>query len=572
MQLAAYEEPTPAWDLDLDFAPQGGIETPTATAPVGRLTGVEPMVRQAFMEQIPDPEVRRAEVARRLEEAVSEKERDFLQAYLGRLDAVRRPSQVRLSLREVIERTLANNYAVLGSSYGPAIDSARIVQAEAAFDALYFFNFTNNEQDRPSASELASTVSTVRRFDTGVRKLLATGTQAEIAYAWTRTESNLVFQTLNPAYDNNFVVTLRQPLLRGFGLDFNRSTINIRKNDRRISFQQFRRQVRDTLQQAEDSLWLLVQARRALTVDADLLYETEKILSIYEARAKVGFDVYKAQLGQIRSRYATREAAFVEARNNVKDAEDRLKNVMNDPQINLAADMELIPADLPWAEPLVLDRLGEIQTALDNRSELKEARLLVENARISIDAAKNQALPRFDLTFRYTVDGLGESADDAFDQLTMNDFHEYFVGVEFEWPIGNRGPRALIRQSRLQHYQAIAEVKRLIEQIALQVNLAMRGVINNYEQLRPNTEAILAALDSLGALRAREETKDPAQLETELGLQDAVANSRLALLQSAVDYNRATTALQAAKGVLLGYYNVSLLEGPRGADDLSDVP
>ena len=58
--------------------------------------------------------------------------------------------------------------------------------------------------------------------------------------------------------------------------------------------------------------------------------------------------------------------------------------------------------------PVVLDRLSEVQIALDNRPELAEADLAVRQARVRVGQAKNGVLPQFDVTFRYTVDGLGE--------------------------------------------------------------------------------------------------------------------------------------------------------------------
>lgn len=560
-QLVAYQDRMSDWEFELE---DPSSTQPTATSAVGEPAYDDPNVEAAIDTEVPDPAVRRTEIADRLSQETNEAQRQFLQDYLNRLNELKRPEAIEFTLRDVIERTLAYNYGILGSSYGPAIDAARIVQAEAAFDAVYFFNFTNNEQDTPSASQLASTLATVRNIGTGVRKLLATGTQAEISYNWTRTQANLIFQTLNPAYENNVAFTLRQPLLRGFGLDFNRAQINIRKNDRRISLQQFHQSVRDTLRASEEAYWRLVFARRVFAIEADLLYETEKILRVYEARARVGFDVYKAQLGQIRSRYASRQSSFIQARNAALNAEDNLKSIVNAPLLPTGSDVELIPIDRPSVEGLVLDRVAEMQAGFEHRNELKIARIQVESARIAIGVAKNQALPKLDLTFRYIVDGLGESSDDAFDQLTMNDFHEYFVGIEFEWPIGNRGPRAAIRETNLLHMQAIANVKNIIETIGGEIARAVWSTRNSYEQLSPNLIAAQAAREALEALQAREETKSPAQLDTELGLQDQVAGARRAFVQAIADYNLSIVGLEAAKGTLLRYYNVNLVEDPGG--------
>jgi outer membrane protein TolC len=137
----------------------------------------------------------------------------------------------------------------------------------------------------------------------------------------------------------------------------------------------------------------------------------------------------------------------------VFDAEDRLVSAMNANNINLAEATEIIPEELPQTPPIVIDRLAEVQTALQFRPELREQELRVANAQILVGRAKNEEMPRFDLTWRTTFDGLGQNADRSFDQLTTGDFIEYFIGVEFEVPIGNRGPKAAHYRARLHDQQ-----------------------------------------------------------------------------------------------------------------------
>ena len=81
-------------------------------------------------------------------------------------------------------------------------------------------------------------------------------------------KTSLSFQQLNPEYFSNITLEMRQPLLRGFGIDYNQAFIVIAKNDRRISHLAFKRQIRDTLLQVEELYWRLVQARRDVVITA----------------------------------------------------------------------------------------------------------------------------------------------------------------------------------------------------------------------------------------------------------------------------------------------------------------
>ena len=158
---------------------------------------------------------------------------------------------------------------------------------------------------------MTGTKSDTRLIDTGVRKLLSTGTTVSAGYNFTRSESNLVFATLNPAYFNQFTVEFRQPFLRGFGLDFNRAQIELSRLDRHASLERLRRDVRETIFNVEQAYWSLWQARRRVTVTARLIADIQRILRFFEGRLEAGMDVYKVQVNLTRSRLDQREFAFV---------------------------------------------------------------------------------------------------------------------------------------------------------------------------------------------------------------------------------------------------------------------
>jgi outer membrane protein TolC len=257
----------------------------------------------------------------------------------------------------------------------------------------------------------------------------------------------------------------------------------------------------------------------------------------------------RANLEQSRTEFIVREA-------DVYDAEDRLVAAMNSEDIDLADNIEIIPTDAPRLDPVLVDRLAEVQTALDYRQEIHEQELRVANAKIAVGRAANLELPRFDLSFRTTYDGLGISADDSFDQLTQGDFIEYFVGVEFEYPIGNRSARALSRRSRLQQQQQVAELKRVMEEVILDTNLAVRRVSTAYDAIPPSFESAEAREREVDSIVARAERKDFVVLNQELSARQSLASARRTMLSAMVEYNIAIVDLERAKGTLLQYYNV----------------
>lgn len=509
---------------------------------------------------IPDPEWDRPVAVELLEKAREAKDAALvaqLSRIIERIDSVRRPDkQVRLTLDEVLHRTLANNYTIEVANFGPAIETTRVVEAEAAFDAVFFTSVTKNKQDQPTGTQLAAGDLDAFQLSSGVRKQLPSGATVSGTYELSRVKTTLQFQQINPEYNNNLALALRQPLLRRFGQDYNRSFIVIAEKNHSLSEFALERQVRDVLRQVEELYWRLVEARRNVVITARLIAGFEQIYEYLLARQD--FDVTPVQLAATKANLEQSRAEFIRVRATVLDAEDQLIAAMNDPSLNLADHPEIIPEDFPTLERIHVDRLAEVQTALDNRSEVREQKLRIDIARLVVGQAKNEQLPQFDLVFQYTIAGLAGNADKAFDELSRHNYVDYFVGVEFEMPIGNRGPRAAHRRAELQHRQAIAQLKAVYEEVIFDVNRSVRLLDTSYDQIAPAFEAAQAREREVDSIVARAERKDINTLTTELNARQALAAARRAMLQNMVNYNISIIDLERAKGTLLRYNQIEV--------------
>jgi len=564
LSIGSIARPAALTDLSIlvSAAPQAET-TPPGAAPSSTVSADGMIPTDRLRWHIPDPEHDRAnaeEALKRARESGDKTEEHKVARVAERVNEIRRDKQLRLTLDEAVRIALENNYDVQVARYNPAIDTTRIVEAQAAFDAVFFTNLVKNRVDRPTGSRIVATNLDSFQSSYGVQKVLPSGMTVSGQYQLNRTDivrrrnTASTIQGFNPEYTSNLVLEMRQPMLRGFGIDYNRSAILVARNDRRISFHTFERQVRDTLRQVDELYWRLVQARRDVTITARLLADFQAIYEYLEARQQ--FDITPVQLAATRANLEQAKADFINRRANVYNAEDRLVSLMNAQNINLADETEIIPEDLPQTPRLVVDRLAEVQAALDNREEIKEQQLRVASAELLVGRAKNAELPRFDLTFRTTYDGLAQNADRAFDEMSRSKFIEYFVGVEFEMPIGNRGPRAARLRAGLQHQQQIAQLKSTLEKIILDVNLTVRTMDTAFDQIVPSFEAAQAREREVDSIVARAERKDINTLTTELSARQSLAAARRAMLGAMVEYNISIVDLERAKGTLLKYHNV----------------
>jgi len=375
-------------------------------------------------------------------------------------------------------------------------------------------------------------------------------------YELNRQKIALSFQNINPAYTSTFNLEMRMPLLRGSGIDYNRASIRIENKDREIKNWEFRGQIRDTLSNVDQSYWRLVQARRELAITVRLLGQFESIYKGFEARR---YEIVPSELATTKARLERTRAEFINKIAAVNDAQLQLLAILNDPSLPIGGDTEIIPVDFPQLSPLVVDPTAEVQTALDNRWELKAGELEIAKARIEVGKAKNLELPQLDVTFRYSIDGLSNKADRSFDQMSGSNFQSYFVTVEFGVPLGNRAARANSTGRRLAVAKAESELRKRFEGIIFDVLRAARALRTNYLQIGPSLESAESSEEEVATLVARATGKDPDSLDRELRAREAVATQRSTMLKAVIDYNIAIVNLEAKKGTLLRYNNIDVV-------------
>lgn len=482
------------------------------------------------------------------------------------------PAVLRLDLREVVRRAVVNNQTVRVQAYNPAIEEARVIEAEARFDPTLFGELTY-EQNNRSLQALTGFTNVQNQNATaraGVRQLLPSGGQIE-----TRFQQNYFFATINPvdnlvqaqseepAYYTELSAQLTQPLLRDFGTQVNSARIDINRNNQSGSFLEFRQNLEQTLARIEQTYWQLAQAQREVEIQQELLERTLATAKVIYDRIRV--DVTREQISTANSALEQRRAGLIRAQARVADLSDQLKNFMNDPTIPVASPTLLLPDTEAVLQQVIFDPEDQVKTALTFRPELGRQQLEVDSADIAAKVASNNELPRLDLIAEYGVTGFddqyGNSIQDAFGGGEYN--YYYRVGFQFEYPLGNRAARAITRRARLQRLQAETQYRQLVDQVTLEVRQALREVDTTWQEYTRNREAVLRSRDALDVVQILEENNEPLTpdfVNRKLQRQTDLAGAQTAEATALAAYNSALANLELAKGTLLRYNNVILRE------------
>jgi outer membrane protein len=491
----------------------------------------------------------------------------------------------RMALRDIVRLTVAHNADVHVNSFQPAIDSARIVEAQAAYDLKFFttFQFSNQNDLFPSATNPGLSPVAGRntilfqdlQVQTGLRQETTTGGKVELRAQTDQfyrsgpgvTSNRAAFRP-NPFWTDQVTLQVTQPLLQNFGSAANAARIAIAKNTQKSSMLDFRLNLEKNLFETEQAYWQLVQAEQTVKIRENLLLRTLDTAELL--RKRMGTEgTTNTEIAQANAAAEARRAELDRARSQVEELSDVLKNKMNDPDFPVSTGDLLLPLDLPIDIPVHFESAEQIQSALTFRAELSQQQVKIDSSELTIRAAKNNELPKFDLIGSISALGVGNDANRAFKNQGRFDYLDYTLGFQLEVPIGNREARAILVRTQLQRQQAIEQYRALIDQVTLEVKKAQREVETTWNEMIHTRQARIAAEEELRRLDIdqtnRPGSMSPGFINTKLDAQLRQSEQARLEITAIVNYNIAISALERAKGTILRYDNVVLEEEARTA-------
>ena len=500
--------------------------------------------------------------------------------------------QMQLTLSDATALALQQNLDIQIAGLTPRIREAQITEENAIFDvtaqgsvAISDSRLLNDsaafrlfpevgvrEEDRDGDPEILALAGQedeqIYEGEVGISQLTPYGGTYEVTLNASRRDTNrrLIENILPPPersdlYTTELELLLSQPILKDFGLDVTKNQILIARNNLSISQEEFSRQVIASTSQVQQTYWDLVFRREDLEVRRQQLDLAKRLLSQVRRQVEVG-TLAPIEVLQAETDIARIDQQIIIAINAVRDTEDRLKRTMNLSLTGEFANVEILPTDAPDFTATLLSDEAEIAQALQQRHDLVQAKLALENQNISLVFNKNQTLPTIDLQASFRFNGINDSFGGSFDELDP-DRYRWEVGVVFSYPLANRAAKSRLQQNRLAIRQQLLRIKDLEEAISEEVRTAVRGVRATSQLVRASKAASRLAGRQLEA----EEKKlgvGLATVFTVLQFQEDLAVQRSAEIRSLTEHRKALVRLDEAKNTLLQSYNIVIQDnGPR---------
>lgn len=358
----------------------------------------------------------------------------------------------------------------------------------------------------------------------------------------------------NPADNADFTIGLTQPLLRGFGHDSNMAQINLARNAERTSVSQLKSTLINSTAQTENAYWDLVQAYKVLIIRAKLLERGIEVRDDIKARRVQ--DARQAQVADAVARVERRRADLLIARTSLRLASDRLKVLINDPGLPVGSEILIVPSQDAFSDPISYSLLDAITAGVQERPEMEQALLNIDDATIRQQLAKNHRLPRLDLQAQAKLLGFDDSFGDAYQNSGENRFiDDWLIGARFEQPIGNRAGESAYRRARLERMQSVVAYRQAAQNIVLEIKIALNAVVTNIALIEQSTLSRVAQGEALRALIVEKELTNAGysveRLNVELNQQEALASAEISEAAALTDYNKAIVDLHAAMGTIL---------------------
>ncbi|MFN5624265.1 MAG: TolC family protein [Planctomyces sp.] len=483
--------------------------------------------------------------------------------------------------------------------------------ALSAFDAQLSATANFNKNDRIFNNNFYAGGATAfmqdyHDYQAELSKRTATGSSLAIRGVSNYDSNNAPANTFPSSWNSWMEGEVRQPLLQGGGLEFNRiagpsstpglyNGILIAKVNGDMTDAEFQVGLRDFVSNLENAYWDLYAAYREYDARNRGYQAIEKL---YRERYQQ-FENLPAGDAQARET----EAAFVkqqvlsmkaeldeslfgrlingtEVRNGstggtlqtvggVLSVERRLRLLAGMP----ASDGKLIrPIDEPSIAEYEFDWELVIDEALLHRPELQKQNLAVRKRELELLAAKNYLYPRLDAVSRYRVRGFGDDLVAGGNQSGTNpassvgnlfggDHQEWAMGVEFTVPLGFRKAHASVANAELNLHRERILQREQQREVVSGLAAAFTDKERAWENLQTTLGQYLSARKYTDAVLNREDTADERKIDAIRKLTQAEAG----FFRARAEYAIALKNIHFEKGSILELKNLRL----HGQDTIS---
>jgi outer membrane protein TolC len=494
---------------------------------------------------------------------------------------------MKLSLQEALAKAMRNNLGVAVQMLTPELNEAAVTQAKEKFLPALTLDFGRSSTQNPSSNVFDAEDIATQNFNvyTGtIRQEIPGGGNLSMRLNASTYDTNRPGTTVNPRYNTELRFTFTQPLLRNFGLSTSRREIIVAATRLDQSEQDLQRSLQQTIYNVEQAYWNLVYAVENYKSTEQSLEYARDLLERNQRSVEVG-TMAPIEIIAAEAEVASREADMLVAEAQIRNEEDRLKQILNlraeDPQYEL---IRIEPTDIPEEEAFEISLDEALNTALQHRPDLESARLGIQNTEFDVGYQKNQLLPNLSFDVSYWSPGLSGTTliypvpynfgdppigqipgyiSDSFKDTFGFAYQNWNVGFTLDIPFDAIFSRAALLQAQINLDTALLQLKEQELQIYTDIKIAVRNVETAYKTIQALKIARQLSERQLEAVTEKLKVGLSTNFEV-LQYQRDLSSALARELQAVINYNLALAALERDMGISLDEQNVTIAHSNTG--------
>ena len=462
------------------------------------------------------------------------------------------PAAGELTVEVAVRRALEKNFDIAAQRYGPQIAKESIDIARDAYVPVVTATTSRSGSRTASLGSAPSASTSGSTTKIGVSQQLYTGTTVSVSSQLARSRIDPAVSALNPAYNADVTVSVRQQLLKGMGTEVNEATIRRARLGLDKANLDYQVVVLNVIQSTENAFHNVIFAREQSDVRKFSLALAQRLFDEARTRRDTGvatdLDVLQAEVGVANAR-----RAVLLADQAVKDAEQGLLALIG--QFEL--ESQLGTTHFKEVEDAIPLFASSYQAAKRAQPDYLSAQKAVDQAQQDLIVAKDGTKPELSVGGAVGFNGTRSTGGDAYNDAFNNRSNAWQVDLSLTYPWGQIADKARYRQTLATLNQQQSRLRQLEQNIEAQVRSAIRAVETNFESVKISAQARELSQKQYEL----QEAKFKAGLSTSylvLQAQNDLENAKVAELQSKVDLRTSLSALHRIEGSSLQRYAVTL--------------
>lgn len=409
-------------------------------------------------------------------------------AFVAPLAVTAQQATPTLSLEECVARALNQNFDLQIQNFTKDSSRQSLLIAEADYEPDLTYTTSRTESVQASAASTldgaANPSSTSYNNRLSATQRISTGATVTASTNLNRSGSNSRNTILNPSFNSDFSLTVRQPLLSGSGRAYNLATIERAKLGLERSALDFKTSVLTVVRNVEAAYYNLGFAREQLSVRRFSLELAERLLEENKARMNTGIatdlEVLQAEVGVANAR-----RTLLQAEQTVRDREDGLLNLIGRFEFDGAlGSVSLAAAPVPAVS---FDR--SYQLARENSPSYASTKLSIEQIKIDVMTTKSLAKPGLSVGATGGYNAREASPSRSAEELWSGDGYNWTIDLQLNMPLGFKAEKARNRVAIINLAREEARLQQIEQTLLVNVRSAVRSVQTSVESVAISVKA-----------------------------------------------------------------------------------